>query len=184
MVADSLEITTSEDEDDQVRQISLRSLHGKYLIRLFEKRLLIQEKRFSRHGTSVQLKLRRAVDASELRAALRNWIVLPGCSVTFHVTGEAPTLIGYDSLSAALLEAVSPTPATTNERFEVRQSALNGFDIAYVVKWSEMFREWEFARPTRDEYSEQVSDLPPVSCICVQGIAVEFVTPALSRDHC
>jgi molecular chaperone HtpG len=180
MVADSLEIMTSEKEDSQVRQISLRSLHGKYLIRLFDKRSLVQDNLFSPHGTSVRLKLRRAVEASDLQAALRNWIVVPECRVIFRVTDQAPVVIGYQNSSEALsafLEGIGLNRTGTKERFEVRQKRRNGFDIAYAVKWSDVFHEWEFARLDQSELSEMVSALPPFSCICVQGVAVEFTTP-------
>jgi molecular chaperone HtpG len=180
MVADSLEIMTTETDDPQVRQISLRSLHGKYLIRLFEKRSLGQDNLLSSHGTSVRLKLRRAVETSELQAALRGWIIIPVCKVSFQVAGQAPVAIGYQSTSEALsavLEGIGLSRAGSKERFEVRQMRHDGFDMAYAMKWSDVFHEWELARFNPGEFAERVLDLPPFSCVCVQGVAVEFMTP-------
>ena len=37
MVADAVEITTIHPDEEKARQLSLRSVHGRYLVRLFEK---------------------------------------------------------------------------------------------------------------------------------------------------
>src|SRR5258705_13862694 len=56
MVADSVEITSCHPDDAEARQLSLRSVHGKYLIRLLPKDS-VETKSLAPHGTRVKLRL-------------------------------------------------------------------------------------------------------------------------------
>jgi molecular chaperone HtpG len=165
---------TSEVTDSSVRQISLRSVHGKYLIRLLDKAALLQARSFPQHGTLVRLKLRRAANTSDLLHALRQWVVMPGCSVTFQADEQAPIVIGYaspkDALSAYLEGRVK-------DRYRVNQAERSGVQVAYAMTWSETFREWTLVGSNSPDLQGVPPGLPPGACTCVQGIAVEFVTP-------
>lgn len=56
MVSDDMEITTCSTDDDVARRISLRSVHGRYLIRLLDKKTEARE--IFPHGTMFQLRIR------------------------------------------------------------------------------------------------------------------------------
>lgn len=167
MIADTVEIMTSETNDPKVRQISLRSVHGKYLIRLIDKEKLRREQPFPIHGTLVRLKLRRGVHTTDLLGALRQWIVIPGCAVTFCADRGAEISIGapdaHTAMSNALVETGWPQ-RTLRDRIEVRTARQDGIEFAYPVSWSETFREWQLMRT--NESIERRAALP-LCCTCV-----------------
>nr|WP_294553708.1 ATP-binding protein [uncultured Rhodopila sp.] len=184
MVADSVEIMTSEKGDIQVRKISLRSVHGKYLIRLLEKPPLVRSHNFPEHGTSVKLKLRRSITSESLLSALRKWIVIPGCAVEFCEAGESAIQIGHTDAKAALnalLEEQGLRRNPARKEYDVRQKEMEGLQIAYAMRWSEPFHEWELAL-SRRVYRDDIAPSHPTPCICIQGIAVEFTTPGFRGD--
>jgi hypothetical protein len=86
MIADSVEIFTSNIEDEKGRHLSLKSVHGKYLINLINK----EEgslKKLGPHGTCVQLHIRPSAKFDEPLKIARSWLVAPRCQVLFTQDG-------------------------------------------------------------------------------------------------
>ena len=97
MIADVLEVTTCHPEDTEARHLTLKSVHGKYLIRLLDKASDPLIKDLLPHGTSIRLKLRASAKPLDVTEVMRNWIVFPGCDVTVKVDGQPEVKIGFDS---------------------------------------------------------------------------------------
>jgi HSP90 family molecular chaperone len=73
MVADTVEIMTCHPTEERARQISLRSVHGRYLIRFLDKNTDPTVRQVTPHGTLFKLKLRasaKQVDVLQARSAL------------------------------------------------------------------------------------------------------------------
>lgn len=71
MVADTVEIVTCSTEDKQAREISLRSVHGRYLIRLLDKHTDPEVRSLLPHGTKFRLKLRASAAKVDVLTAIK-----------------------------------------------------------------------------------------------------------------
>ncbi|MER5407335.1 ATP-binding protein [Streptomyces sp. NPDC002769] len=178
MIADQVEILTCHPDEEKARQLSLRSVHGKYLVRTLEKESLPA---FIRpHGTLVKLSLRPSAEPGNVLSVARNWIVLPDCRVTVQADAGEPFFVGFASMKDALESAIrdsGDTNAVELEKGKIRviERDGDGFSIAYAVRWNEYFREWTFL-DAPDEDSED-EDEDAVVGVCVGGIRVENSTP-------
>ena len=184
MIADNVDVVTCNPEDEVARQISLRSVHGRYLIRLLDKRKDEVASKLYPHGTLVRLKLRPTARAGNILAAMRRWIVVPGCKVTFVEPGAEAIDVGFaspkEAVKAYLAETQPVARAGDRDRVDVIEKSRDGITIAYAVKWSETFREWALYRVGDLESRREGNPRPPV-CTCVEGIAVEFTTPGFTE---
>src|SRR5262249_24788605 len=73
MIADEVEIITCSPDEDEARHLSLRSVHGKYLIRVLPKDSKLGELGISPHGTLVKLKLRPSTTIADIAGVARRW---------------------------------------------------------------------------------------------------------------
>lgn len=187
MIADSVEITTCHPEDEHARRLALRSVHGKYLIRLLTKTDPAVRTLYP-HGTELTLRVRPSVEIHDLIETAKLWVVLPNCEVTAQVDEAAPVYIGHSSTSDALAAILSergieaaiagnnkaPNTPTSSKAVRIISERRDGVDVAFAVKWSEFFREWEFLSTV----SIRTQDDPrPTLGTCVEGIRVETDAP-------
>lgn len=193
MIADSVEITTCHPDDDDARQLTLRSVHGKYLIRLLDKEDdLIRE--IGPHGTKFELKVRPSVDIGDVLDISKMWIVVPGCDVFVTIDANKTERVGYESPAAAVvafLEAEGIRSEFTKDistclvdqskaTVRVTEKKSDGVTVAYAVQWSPYFREWSFLRwGERHRRMNQPSWLGT----CIEGIRVEFQTPGYIEQN-
>ena len=180
MIADQVEIVTSHPDEAEARHLGLRSVHGRYLVRLLDKESDTDAQRLSPHGTLVRLRVRPSAEVGDVLATVRKWVVVPGCEVLVGVDGRPPVTVGFASCREALEEDLRRGGARLAEDeqqpgpLEVRvvQHESPGLQLAYAVEWQPYFREWSFAR-LRDP------DGPGSGAVgtCVQGVRVEPHTP-------
>lgn len=188
MIADQVEIITSHPEEDEARQLTLRSVHGKYLVRTLEKEEL--DASIKKHGTIVRLTVRPSAEIDDVLDTARRWIVVPECTVTCVIDGSEQKNVGHESLKGALesflLESSLVTrEQLTGEKVRVDVSDKNGASIAYALRWNDYFRQWEFFRPhqqysygnTRRLNREQSLLTQYAPGICVEGVRVENSAP-------
>lgn len=181
MVSDEIEVTTSHPDDDRARVLSLRSLHGKYLIRLLEKDSQDLPPHIRSHGTQIKLKVRSSAELGDLRGVLQRWILFPRCRVSVVIDGSPPVSIGFSEPREAvrqelidrgwLNQAGPSTPAKDGE-IKVEQRSRNGVTLAYALRWSAFFREWSFV-----ELYEQGAGQSSLIGSCIEGVRVEFGSP-------
>jgi hypothetical protein len=181
MVSDEVEITTCSPEEVQGRKISLRSVHGRYLVRLLDKNTDPEAIRIGPHGTRVRLKLRSTAELKDIVATVRQWIVIPKCHVEVAVDDAPPVKVGYNCPGDALKEFISfqmsHSSGEEQPKYKVVEKKRDGVELAYVVSWSEFFKDWSFLplnrQPTRVKTGARVP------CTCIEGVAVEFISPGL-----
>jgi hypothetical protein len=183
MIADMVEIVTCHPEEQEARWLSLRSVHGKYLIRLVDKTADPFAREVAPHGTAFRLRLRPTAPDPDVVAIARRWIVIPGCDVRVQIDDQAPTLIGFASPADAVQDILKQAPLNIEDNGDVKveQWAIGGTTIAAALRWSDAFSEWEFLQhpyAQRRSYEERE---PPDFGTCVEGIRIDFGTPGFGE---
>lgn len=177
MVADFVEIITCHPNEDKVRKISLRSVHGKYLIRLLDKQSDEETKSLHPYGTLIKLRIRQSAQIFNIVEAAKKWIVIPNCYVSVAEDSLPPVQIGFLSPKEAVQDVLQTAGlAQSNQRLNdkkirVEQKEVGGLTIAYALEWSEFFKEWNFL----EHEGEQLLGT------CVEGVRVEFGTPGFKN---
>ncbi|HEX6206563.1 MAG TPA: ATP-binding protein [Solirubrobacterales bacterium] len=179
MVADAVSIETVHPDDAEGRQLNLRSVHGRYLVRLFDKGDP-ERADLGAHGTRVTLSLRPSASLGDVAEILAKWIVVPGCKVNLSVDGSDPESIGHESISEALAQRVEADGLKISKAQgspkdgEIRLEEVNceGCDLAFAKRWSAHFQEWSFVQVRRPD-----RESPRALGIAVEGIRVEETTP-------
>ena len=184
MVADTVKIITCNTDEDQARQLSLRSVHGKYLIRLLDKQTDEIADHLAPHGTSVKLKVRPSAEISDIIETAKKWIVVPGCEVNITVDGNPPVQVGFSSPKDAVKDVLHNIGASFDgdsghmdrRKLRVDEKEMGGVTLAYALEWSEFFKEWSFLRVSSDQLKEPKSFLGT----CVGGVRVDVNTPGFA----
>lgn len=186
MVADSVEIITSHPDDSEARQLTLRSVHGRYLINLLKKE---QEpaRTLGPHGTCVRLQIRPSATFDKPQEIASKWIVFPHSQVTFQVDEEEPISIGYNSPKHALESALagkvefhtSGTPKNGDVRIAQYEDAKAGVVLGVALEWSGYFKEWSFFTADRRRINGPVGEdhWSDWLGICIEGIRVRSGSP-------
>lgn len=178
MVADHVEITTCSVEDDEARQISLRSVHGKYLIKLLDKTSQRGNIGVYPHGSSVKLTLRTTANIGNVLEVAKMWLLFPRCKVTVKIDDNEPVDIGYSSPKSALehqMETASFLSPRSAGQIEVREITDDGITLAYAVIRDELYKDWSFVvKNNAHRYEEDDSSFVAT---CIEGVGVEFNTP-------
>jgi hypothetical protein len=185
MVADDVEIVTSSPDEPLARRMSLRSVHGKYLIRLLDKELDEEARRVGPHGTSVRLKIRASAEDVAVKSALNQWIWFPNCSIIYCEDKSEPINIGYEgpkALLEAFMSSQEGAQIRVSREYRILEKRREGIELAYVVIWSPIFRDWSFLSIPQDRESYALTRVEDeqhgyLFGTCVEGIAVEFGTP-------
>jgi hypothetical protein len=193
MIADSVEIISCHPDEAEARRLLLRSVHGKYLIRLLDK--AGQEAReIGPHGTCVRLRLRPSVEIEDVIETAKQWIVIPDCTVTVECNDNDIVQVGFPTPADALRDFLSANGYEYREvigdddedmhgvrRIRIVQRCLQDVTIAYAVKWNTWFKEWAFltvdevVRPDPQEYRSDRKR--PLLGTCVEGIRIVNDTP-------
>lgn len=175
MISDEVEILTCHEQDQQARQLSLRSVHGKYLIRLLNKSTEDVKSIFP-HGTRIRLKVRQSVRMPDVLQTAKAWIVLPECEVTVDIDGSEHN-VGFGTLEEAVKDYCAIVGIDLSHdggdfKRRIVEERLDGLTVAFPVEWSESYKEWSFVSPKR----KADNSWEPLG-ICVEGIRVTFETP-------
>jgi hypothetical protein len=109
---------------------------------------------------------------------MRQWVVIPRCEVTVQIDKETPVRVGYASAADAVTSFLQDAGLSTDgdqPQYKVVSRDVDGVEFAYAARWSPSYRDWAIANvPAR------VTNVSPVPCTCVEGIAVVFATPGLA----
>lgn len=183
MVADSVEIVTVSPDEEFGRRISLRSVHGKYLIRLLDKNSEPAALAIGPHGTSFKLKFRPSARRLNILDTVQTWILFPRCQVSVIVDGNVPTLVGYVSPKGALEAYLARSTVVRwmeGSKIKVEERSVDGLTLAYALRFSSHYRDWSFLGiPQRNQRTHrlEIDTDRAVTATCIEGIAVEFETP-------
>lgn len=171
MIADNIDIVTSNEQENQANFIAIRNVDGKYLLKKINKNDL--DPRIKSHGTHFTLHVRENVDMHEMVDNIKKWILLPDCKVDVYYDKEL-TEIGYKSPKDALEDYLKQCSRFKNfHEYKVVEDCLDGIKIAYILKYNPYMQEWKFCT-LKDLQNEEV--FVPIGT-CVEGIRVEFDTP-------
>lgn len=190
MVADSVQITTCSLDDNEARQISLRSVHGKYLIKLMNKISERGDIGVWPHGSRIKLTLRATAEIGDVLAVARNWLLFPKCNIEVKIDNGEPVKIGFNTPKEALEFYISQ-PGFLNRRaraeYSVRQVQDGGVTLAYVVESDDLFKDWNFINiDERKRYALgrefEEDEKNPYVATCIEGVGVEFTTPGFRRN--
>ena len=181
MVADSVEIITCSPDDTQARQISLRSVHGRYLIRLMSK-VHPSVAMLRPHGTCFELTFRASASKIDILSAIRRYVFFPRCKVTVTIDGSEEEVIGYRSPKEALEQYLKSRAATAPwfGKTRVEEGELDGVSLAYALRYDKHYGDWSLIPAYSDRYGPGDEAWTPIGT-CVEGIAVEFATPGLGE---
>ncbi len=198
MLPDDVEITTRYAPEDVARRLLLRSVHGKYLIRILDPATDPVAAEVTPHGTLFRLFVRPSAVVQDVKSITERWIMFPDSKVSLFIDGEEPVCIGHKSPKFALENAFKQllqmddshktTLATEKVRFVERE--LDGVSVAYALIWPETFGVWSFV----DSAVLNVRDNDNVIdflATCVEGVRVDSGTPgfeeatifAISNSH-
>jgi molecular chaperone HtpG len=175
MIGDEVEIVTCHPDDEQARHLTLRSVHGRYLVKLVDKHKLPASLQAQRHGTMITLRVRPSVRMPNVLETARLWIVVPNCDVFVSMENGPEKKVGFPSVKSAV-EAYYGNLGYRGET-KILEAAKDGVEVAFVVRWNEFFREWEFVQP--QFRPEEERHRPPLG-LCVEGIRVTFGTPGFT----
>ncbi|MBY8859286.1 ATP-binding protein [Nocardia sp. CA2R105] len=173
MIADSVEITTSHPDDEKARHLSLRDVHGKYLIRLLQKDSTDVPKLIAAHGTEVKMSIRASADLKNVPAIAASYFVIPRCSLTVQVDNQPAVSIGGESLNEILVDLLRSKglrDQLDSGQIQVRNYSPRGLTVAYAVRWQPYFRQWELLHVNENVRSTELG-------ICVEGVRVSGGTP-------
>jgi molecular chaperone HtpG len=185
MVADSVEIITVSVDEPQARQISLRSVHGKYLIQLFDKTQNSTCRQIGRHGTMIRLKFRSTAKVIDVLSTVRDYVIIPRCKVTVTIAGREPIAVGYDSPKLAL-EAYLQEPHVIQwfgeSKTKVEERTIGGFTLAYALRYSSHYRDWRLISGGEFTARSRPTDRRAPIATCVEGIVVESSVPGFGAS--
>lgn len=193
MVADQVEVITCHVEEPDARRLELRTVQGQYLIKLLDKRNHPEAKRVGPHGTLVRLYLRPTATLDDIIELAQRWIVVPNCKIIAITDDATPVQIGYRSVSDALEAAIynRDTAASIDDNdddedgdsdedrhrennIRIVQLDANNVSLAYAVRWSSFFKEWEFLY----QYMPYMHKLGT----CVEGVRVQSGSPGFTAS--
>jgi molecular chaperone HtpG len=201
MIADDVEITTFHEDEEQGRLLSLRSVHGKYLIRLLNKDNSDASRILGPHGTEVRLRLRPSAELEEIVSITNRWVVVPNCSVRIQIDNNSPIQVGHSSpkeaLKAVLLklgynaslenEIQQIDESVGNRTVKVIERTIGATTLSYAVEWSPYFKEWDFLSISNriDEIEDDYEDYDGQNYsigTCIEGIRIDTDTPGYEGD--
>jgi molecular chaperone HtpG len=175
MISDEIEVTSSHADDEQARLLSLRSVHGSYLIQLKDKFTLLPEN-IRKNGTSIKMRIRDSISDFNVGDILDYWIIFPHSEVELNFDGETRK-IGYASTKEAMkyvLQQIKAGDPDDESTMRIVTFSENGFEMSYPVVYDKYFKEWLYL-DFRGFQSTLNNEMP--ICICVEGIRVENGTP-------
>jgi Histidine kinase-, DNA gyrase B-, and HSP90-like ATPase len=186
MVADTVEIITCNTDEDKARHLSLRSVHGKYLIRLLDKQTYEIANHLAPHGTSVKLKVRPSAEISDIIETAKKWIVVPGCEVNITVDSDPPVQVGFSSPKDAVKDVLQNIGASFDgdsghldiRKLRIEEKEMDGVTLAYALEWSEFFKEWSFLHAS----SDRLKELKLFFGTCIGGVRVDVNTPGFDDN--
>jgi len=188
MISDEIEVITKAAEDKQARNLSIRSLNGKYLIRMLDSGDPSLPEILKTHGTRIQLRLRAGVEIPALKRIAEFWILFPECEVTVKIDDTPGVRIGYESPKEALEDTLKKAgyvlcvaePEEYTQAYRVDQVQRDGLRVAYALQWQPAYKNWAFANLNRLLLNQPGQQPAHPTAVCVHGVRVESTSPGFA----
>jgi molecular chaperone HtpG len=175
LIADNVEIVTSNVDEEEARKLTIRNVNGKYLLQHLDKKELPSH--IKRHGTVVNLEVRADVELKDLLDQLNKWVIFPIYPVYLKIDDTEKIRIGFDTPKKAIEHYMkSRNLETDGIKYKVIEEVINGVTIAYALKYNGFYKEWVMLRTSHGR-------LDAVAAIgtCVEGIRVQFDSPGFNE---
>jgi hypothetical protein len=191
MISDEIEVMTKFRTDEEIRNISIRSLNGKYLIRKLKPSDEKVPHHLKNHGTRVQLRMRPEVPLPNIQNVAEFWILFPGCKVTVQTDESTPVTIGSKSPKEVLERALKRSGCRISSEesedyppiYQIQEIERDGMAMAYAVRWEPYFKNWSFATTQRVSFVVGGQQMAPPTAMCIQGIRVESTSPGFANQE-
>jgi molecular chaperone HtpG len=189
MVSDEIEVMTKPADENEVRNISIRSLNGKYLIRILKPNDESVPNHIRKHGTRVRLKLRPGIPSPNIQSVTEFWILFPGCKVSVQVDDGHAVDVGYSSpkklLEKGLLRAGCQLSekGETSSVYKVVEERADGLVMAIALRWQPYYHNWVIATIAALNVNRSDEPMRIPSAVCVQGVRVENTSPGFSTQE-
>jgi molecular chaperone HtpG len=177
MIADEVRVATVSGNEVTGRELVLKSVHGRYLIKQFDSTSEYY-RRIGNHGTEIELKLRKSSDLEQdILGLMRKWVLVPGCIVECARDDEPKIRVGAESAEEALKAILDLLPTKTLKT-RVQTFVKGGTSVAVAQVWNSTYKEWEVLRQGRFDASLEQSGFRgsdarvAVSGVSIQGIRV------------
>ncbi|OQM78217.1 HD domain-containing protein [Rhodococcus sp. 66b] len=186
MIADEVHVASISTNDTIGRQLVLKSVHGRYLIKNFDPGSEIFS-RIGKHGTEISMKLRASSEVNkDMKSLLQKWILIPECTIEYIETGHPPEPVGTQDVEEALTSLMSKInfPSHKTRVFTQKEE---GISIAIAQSWNKTYKEWEVISSGSSIPDFDQQPLSPfendlrfaISGVSVQGIRVTENVPGL-----
>ena len=183
MVADNVQITTVSVSEPKGRRISLRSVHGKYLIKLINKNDPELKSEIGDFGTKIVIRMRSTAEEFDIIETLKTWILFPRCDVRVTIDRGIEEVIGFNKTIDAIDSFISSESELFPDRanYKVKNYEFGFMDISFAIRYSSHFKEMSFVEISDRSRLRRRDKFMPVG-LCVEGIRVEFSPPGFYRD--
>ena len=193
MVADDVRVFSVHDTEDKAHELTLRSVHGTYLIRELEKRNPEVPEHIRSHGTSVRIRLRPSAELADVEATLRRWIIVPRTEVEFRPKNGDPKSVGFPSIEKALrwdmirrrvaVEADSGDLETYfGEPIKFVTADVDDSAICVAVSRNKWTRSWIPIGTERVGTRDIDASFHVLPGVCVEGIRVTETSPGFEGN--
>ena len=176
MISDEFSITTKYNGDDNVYSIDVSGMEKDFMLRYdADPAILINPN----HGTTIKIKVRDDANIDDIEEKLREWIVVPGCQVTYCADGQAPVPIGFSSEEDAVSSYLRNQGVNIDSGdYKLSNKTIGCSTIFYLLCKNKTFGYWYISSlpQTRRDF------LAPIG-ICVEGIRVSSMTPGFDTRN-
>lgn len=189
MIADEIRVATVTTGEPVGRELVLKSVHGRYLIRDLAPNSEVAT-RLGTRGTEIELTLRASSEfEGSILKLLQRWIILPRCRVVCRLPKGEDITIGWESPRAAL-EGMLPPSLTGSREVRVVEKIVDNVSMAIAQVWNSFYKEWEILRTGRSRRYDSISEAEiawtateesgPIAGVSIQGIRVTETLPGWS----
>lgn len=175
MIADEIDITTNSTDQREATIVNLRNLTGTYLLSKVPKKKI--DSFIQKHGTTIELHVRKGIKMSNLHKDLKKWIVLPDIPVYYREDNHDEIQIGFNSLRDTLVSHLASIGITVDgKNYDIFEGTCGNVSVAFVIRHLKYLSDWsivtlsEFRNLSNDEESLPIGT-------CIEGIRVEFTSP-------
>jgi len=189
MIADEIRVATVAAGEQVGRELVLKSVHGRYLIRDLAPNSEVAA-RLGARGTEIELTLRASSEfEGSILKLLQRWVVLPRCRVVCRLPEGEDMIIGWESPRAALEGMLAPS-LTGPREVRVVEKVVGNVSVAIAQVWNSFYKEWEILRTGRSRRHDSLADAEiawslsegsvPIAGVSIQGIRVTEALPGWS----
>lgn len=176
MIADEVRVATIDSGESVGRELVLKSVHGRYLIRELDPSSEVAQ-RLGSHGTEIEMKLRASsgLEGSVI-GLLRKWILQPRCNVVAQENDDDAVVVGWASTKDALEGLLDLAFSETQQR-RVVEKKVGPATIAIAEVWNPAYREWEVVRPGKaaDPFHDEPESDGPEARLDLTGVSVQGI---------